>query len=48
MNVAKPMLESVEEHGREVNEEGLKSDIRNCTVHSKLCLTLILQLELLH
>jgi len=35
MNVAKPMLESVEERGREVNEEGLKSDIKNCTVHSK-------------
>ena len=35
MNVAKPMLESIEERGREVNEEGLKSDINNCTVHSK-------------
>jgi hypothetical protein len=29
------MLESVEERGREVNEEGLKSDIKNCYVQSK-------------
>ena len=35
MNVAKPLLESVEERGREVNEEGLKSDIKNCTIRSK-------------
>jgi hypothetical protein len=35
MDVAKPMLESVEERGREVNEEGLKSDIKNCYVQSK-------------
>jgi hypothetical protein len=35
MSIAKPMLDSVEERGREVNEEGLKSDIKNCTVQSK-------------
>jgi hypothetical protein len=35
MDVAKPMLEIVEERGREVNEEGLKFDIKNCTVQSK-------------
>jgi hypothetical protein len=35
MKVAKPMLESVEERGRVVNEEGLKADINNCSVRSK-------------
>ena len=35
MSIAKPMLDSAEERGREVNEEGLKSDIGNCTVQSK-------------
>jgi hypothetical protein len=35
MSIAKPMLDSVEERGQEVNEEGLKSDIKNCTIQSK-------------
>jgi hypothetical protein len=35
LSIAKPMLDSVEERGQEVNEEGLKSDIKNCTAQSK-------------
>jgi hypothetical protein len=35
MNVAKPILDTIEEQGREVDETVLRNDIANCTVTSK-------------
>jgi hypothetical protein len=35
MNIAKPILDNIKQQGREVDEEGLKSDIANCTDTSK-------------
>jgi hypothetical protein len=31
MNIAKPLLDNIEQQGREVDEASLKSDIANCT-----------------
>ncbi|XP_023719059.1 general odorant-binding protein 56a-like [Cryptotermes secundus] len=31
MNIAKPLLDNIEQQGREVDEESLRSDIANCT-----------------
>jgi hypothetical protein len=35
MNIAKPILDNIEQQGREVDEGSLKSDIANCTDTSK-------------
>ncbi|PNF21837.1 hypothetical protein B7P43_G05962 [Cryptotermes secundus] len=37
MNIAKPLLDNIEQQGREVDEESLRSDIANCTDTSKWC-----------
>jgi hypothetical protein len=37
MNIAKPILDNIEEQGREVDEAVLRSDIANCTFTSKYC-----------
>jgi hypothetical protein len=31
MNLAKPLLDNIEQQGREVDEGSLRSDIANCT-----------------
>jgi hypothetical protein len=35
MNIAKPILDNIEEQGREVDQAVLRSDIANCTITSK-------------
>lgn len=37
MNIAKPLLDNIEQQGREVDEESLRSDIANCTDTSEWC-----------